>query len=467
MDKQIRMGKFLIICLFVPLAIYLKTLLPTVGFWDTAEFQTIPYTFDIGHPTGYPTYIVIGKIFLSVFNFNSVAWRMNFLSALFVSFGIYLFSLSLYRLTRKLSLSLVLALLLSVNPHIWSVAVAADPHALHFLFTSLFIFLGIKILNDKRNNLLPLASFVCGLSLGNHMLSVFFLPSLLFLAVNTIKDGGSVKILFLSFLSFVLGGSIYFLLPILSVTKVSLLNINYSLATIEGFKRHVFGEDFQGLMNTWAKGGPAVTLSFYFDLVKESFPYYLWIFIPAGFLATFLKFPRMAVFLALIFFPTLAFSMRYQNAVIERYFLTSFSIEAIWLAVFIDRITRKSAFHLVSVAVILFLSLTIFVNYKGEIDQSKNFYAYTWASGVLNSTDKDGVVFSWWSYSTPLWYLQKVENVRSDVLIVNANKHEWEGLAESFVGKRPVYFIEEVSLSGPGLRLVKEGGLYRIVSTHF
>ena len=34
--------------------------MPGVGFWDTAEFQTIPPILGTAHPTGYPTYVILG-----------------------------------------------------------------------------------------------------------------------------------------------------------------------------------------------------------------------------------------------------------------------------------------------------------------------------------------------------------------------------------------------------------------------
>ncbi|MEK7550596.1 MAG: DUF2723 domain-containing protein, partial [Patescibacteria group bacterium] len=375
MDKQIRMGKFLILAFILPLAIYLKTLLPGVGFWDTGEFQTIPYTFDIGHPTGYPTYVVIGKIFLTIFHFNSVAWRMNFLSAIFVSLGIYIFSYLLFKLTKKLFLAITFGILLSVNPTLWTVAIKADPHALHFLFTSLFIFLGVKILKEKRVSLLPITAFICGLSLGNHMLSIFFIPSLLYLFISS----KSIK----GYKFFFLGASTYLLLPILQSLKPTLLNINYSLSTVDGFSRHVLGSDFRGLMNTWARENFLETLTFYFNLVKQSFPFYFWVLIPAGVFVSFHKHPKIATFLMLIFIPFLVFSMKYQNAAIERYFLGSFLIELIWIVIFIDKITKK---FLVYFAFIVLIILAVIFNINRNIkniDQSKNTHAYTWALETL------------------------------------------------------------------------------------
>ena len=35
-------------------------LMPGLGFWDTAEFQTVLPVLGTAHPTGYPTYVVLG-----------------------------------------------------------------------------------------------------------------------------------------------------------------------------------------------------------------------------------------------------------------------------------------------------------------------------------------------------------------------------------------------------------------------
>ena len=35
-------------------------LLPGVGFWDTAEFQAVGPLLGTAHPTGFPTYVLLG-----------------------------------------------------------------------------------------------------------------------------------------------------------------------------------------------------------------------------------------------------------------------------------------------------------------------------------------------------------------------------------------------------------------------
>ena len=68
------------------LGIYLRTMLPSTGFWDTGEAQTVPPTLSIFHPTGFPTYAMLGWLW-SQLPIGEVAWRMNLLSAVCVALG--------------------------------------------------------------------------------------------------------------------------------------------------------------------------------------------------------------------------------------------------------------------------------------------------------------------------------------------------------------------------------------------
>ena len=63
------------------LAIYLPRLMPGVGLWDTAEFQTIGSTLGIAHPTGYPAYsILLGIANLVFAPLGEPAYRANLLN---------------------------------------------------------------------------------------------------------------------------------------------------------------------------------------------------------------------------------------------------------------------------------------------------------------------------------------------------------------------------------------------------
>src|SRR4030095_16331863 len=60
--------------------LYLRTLAPSLLYGDSAEFQTIAYTLGIGHPTGYPIYVLLAKLF-TFLPVGEIAYRVNLFSA--------------------------------------------------------------------------------------------------------------------------------------------------------------------------------------------------------------------------------------------------------------------------------------------------------------------------------------------------------------------------------------------------
>jgi transmembrane protein TMEM260 (protein O-mannosyltransferase) len=45
----------------VPLIAYIRTLTPTVPFWDSGEFIATSYTLGLPHPPGNPVYTMLGS----------------------------------------------------------------------------------------------------------------------------------------------------------------------------------------------------------------------------------------------------------------------------------------------------------------------------------------------------------------------------------------------------------------------
>src|SRR5215212_10615094 len=62
------------------LALYVRTLAPALLLGDGAEFQILAATLGIAHPTGYPIYLLLGKLFTWL-PIGSIAYRVNLLSA--------------------------------------------------------------------------------------------------------------------------------------------------------------------------------------------------------------------------------------------------------------------------------------------------------------------------------------------------------------------------------------------------
>lgn len=62
--------------------VYLFSLCPTIYLEDSAEYATVAATLGISHPSGYPLYVLLGKLF-TFLPWGNVAWRVNLMSAFF------------------------------------------------------------------------------------------------------------------------------------------------------------------------------------------------------------------------------------------------------------------------------------------------------------------------------------------------------------------------------------------------
>ena len=77
---------------------YGSTLAPTVLQGDPALFQFTPYVLGVTYPTGFPLYLLLGKLWLTIFPFGEIAWRMNLFSALCAALAMPWLYLATYRL---------------------------------------------------------------------------------------------------------------------------------------------------------------------------------------------------------------------------------------------------------------------------------------------------------------------------------------------------------------------------------
>src|SRR5512140_322715 len=66
------------------LAMYTWTVAPSVMPGDYAEFQMCAAILGIPHPTGYPLYVLLGKLF-TLLPFGDVAYRVNLSSAVYMA----------------------------------------------------------------------------------------------------------------------------------------------------------------------------------------------------------------------------------------------------------------------------------------------------------------------------------------------------------------------------------------------
>src|SRR5262245_39322630 len=136
------------------LAVYAATLLPGVGYHpDTARFQFVPRVLGIPHQTGFPTYLVLNRLFVALLPLGSVAWRANLLSAVFPALaGVVLLRLVLEIGDRgvRAAPAFAAALAFGLTRTLWSQSVVAEVYTLNLLFTALVLLFFLRWARSGR-----------------------------------------------------------------------------------------------------------------------------------------------------------------------------------------------------------------------------------------------------------------------------------------------------------------------------
>lgn len=173
---------------------YLMGLQRSVWTGDSAELVTAAYTLGIPHPTGYPIYVWLGKIFALV-PVGSVALRVNVMSMVFAAGALYLTFLIVAGEVEKTWGSRPLAYiggltavaLLGHAQPFWERAQVAEVYSLSAFMMALFVFIFFRWLDTKQERLLLAASLFYGLGIGAHMSNGLLLPALLTIVVVTTR----------------------------------------------------------------------------------------------------------------------------------------------------------------------------------------------------------------------------------------------------------------------------------------
>jgi len=163
-------------------AVYAAGACPTIYVGDSGDLVTAVHVLGIPHPTGYPLYVLLGKLWSVLIPVGTVAWRMSLFSAVCAAAACG----ALYRLCRSLALHPVAAafsaLVLAFSPSFWSEANVQRVYGLGALFVVLATTAAWRWQVRRDGKSLAWASFLCGLGAANHA----------FMAVYALALGGLV-----------------------------------------------------------------------------------------------------------------------------------------------------------------------------------------------------------------------------------------------------------------------------------
>ena len=481
------------------LALAVWRLMPGVGFWDTAEFQMVGPVMGTAHPTGYPSYVLVGWLASIVLSpLGEAALRMNVLSAILLAVAMACTTDLARRVSGSLVLGVVAGVGTAVTPIVWSIGTHADPHALHVAFLAIILWLLVRWEQRLRGNaiepgpepqpagdaararsdrLLVAAAVVVGLSVGNHSLTLFLGPPILLFVLAT--DPGILRRP-----RFIGVNALAFLVPTVLVRFEMILRAGWLRApfvyanpsTWDGFWYVTLGAQFHSWL-TDPFGNAGGRLHDLVDIAVAQFgPIAVLVLVAA--IVTGFRQPRYAILTGTTMVLTLFFNSVYPDGAIDRYYIGPALIAWTWLAILArtvadvlvtpgglfgpgpgERVTawvRPVATGILGLA-LLAPSAVAFPVRAATVDDSDDTAAQTWTNQVLGAVEPNAVIVSWWSYSTPLWYAQVVDDRRPDVCIIDDRNRldydlgELDQVIARYLPTRPVYLIRNGDSELPAL----------------
>src|SRR3972149_1581890 len=169
------------------LALYIRTLAPSLLWGDSAEFQTLSYTLGMTHPSGYMTQIMLGKLFTYV-PVGNIAYRVNLMSAFFGALAVALVYLIVRILGGRTIPGISASMMLALTPFFWWRALIAESYAPAAGMVATIWLLFLFWRQTQKWSYLSLAGLAGGLSIAIHSTVIMTtLPVLAIMAMTTRK----------------------------------------------------------------------------------------------------------------------------------------------------------------------------------------------------------------------------------------------------------------------------------------
>ena len=478
-------------------------LMPGVGFWDTGEFQAVLPILGTAHPTGYPTYVLLGFVAnLLLTPIGEPAFRINALSLIAVAIAAAATVALVRRLTSSTVVAVVAGLGMATTPVVWANATRADPHPIHLMFVALLLLALVRWEDARRavagrreafegegvngrvaDRRLLIAAALFGVAAGNHSLMLLLVPPIGLFVLSVEPSIWRRWRFALACLAAALGAMalVFLELPIRGGLLPADL-IYGRPATWNGFWDIALAEQFRGSLGNPFEDLPA-KLDDLLKIVNEQLGVLAFAILPAV-IVTARRAPRYLLLTGSAMVITVLFNQAYANADISRYYLGPVLWVWTWLAILAAELaavvgllaadllarTRSSTGRVAGTtdnraglgtgagwatgAVALLLGVALLLPTAMDLgarrvamDRSGDTGAQRWLDEVLAVIPQDAVLVSWWSTSTPLWYTQHVRGIRRDIFVaddrtmLDLELGRAPDVIARYLGQRPVYAI--------------------------
>jgi len=243
-----------VITFLISFLVYLRTLSPGLVFGDGPELATAAYVLGVPHPTGYPLYMLllrlwmflpIGEPIVAAHLFSAVCGAVAAGLAAVVVCDLLSQLFSAWPRKALLVLSVCVGLLCAFLRVEWENSVVTEVYALHMVFAMGFV-RAVQLFERRRDRRSFYLAAVCfALGLAHHRLSSSFFVPIALLGYLGWKSWGRKQALSAFLLAggiVVLGLLFYLYLPLRAAARPP---INWgNCVTWDAFYRHVSGKEY-------------------------------------------------------------------------------------------------------------------------------------------------------------------------------------------------------------------------------
>jgi hypothetical protein len=383
--------------------VYLQTLLPDVGWGDTARFQYVARVWGIPHRFGYPLYIAISRLF-GYLPVGNLAYRINLMSAFFAALAAVTVYFIVMRLSDDPVAGTSAGLSFAFSRMLWSQAVVAEVYALNAFLIGAVILTLLAWAQTRKLGLLFLGIGLYALSFGNHMTVVTLLPAVIYLVVATdyrvLLDPKKVA----AMAGLVLLAAAQYLYVIIRAHQQPLLN-EMGPFSWQGWIHWMTRNRFPGQFFGYGLGDQADRLRIYLELLEKQF--FRWGYI-LGWIGAWERLKadlRSFVFLALAALGIYAFGMNYGGVTFRIYLIPSYLVFAVflgcglsalrrWLAGLLQGRPRWLAWPLAVALAAVVLAMPLYPLWQNwaDVDQSHNTYYRDMAWNFVDRVESDFVL---------------------------------------------------------------------------
>jgi hypothetical protein len=425
----------------ISLALYLRTLAPTILPADSGEFQLVSYVLGIAHPPGYALYTMLAKLFTLV-PLGDIAYRVNLFSAVTSALTVVVLSRAVRRVTGSTSAGWSAAAGLAVASTFWAQSTTANIRSLTALFTALQLSALIAYAQSKNASYLMGFALAFGLGITHHTSLVpLALPYVAFLLASDAGLLREPRLLVRSLLVFLLSLLVLLYLPLRSSMGAPF--DPQPIRSLSGFLGHVLALGFRGDMFYFTE--PAVLLARLRVLLNilafEFGP--AWLLLAAwGAVSILLRRSRLLLLVGGVFLVNAVLAVTYRAPQTVEYLMPAYVALAfvsgygVWfLSDYLrSRQARMQVVAALWIATVFWLpALTFLRNYASFMHLHQDRSVRQYAEQLLAQAPQGARILANWHYATPLWYLRYVERMRPDVEVAYVYPQGAEPMAQTWL----------------------------------